>query len=63
MISNGAQFALNDHQGIFINYIYRVGKKGGIPLWYQNIAVFKTFLGTFLTECDESHQSLMFLAY
>ena len=27
MISNGAQFALNHHQGLFTNYIYRVGQK------------------------------------
>ena len=31
------------------------GQKRRDPLWYQNIAVFKTFLGTSLTECDESH--------
>ena len=46
-----------------MNYIYRVSKKGETPLWYQNIAVLKTFLGTSLTECDENHQSLIFLAY
>ena len=47
MISNGAQFALNHHQGLFTNYIYRVGKNNAPPNGIRLGAFFGLFLEYF----------------